>query len=128
MIPKIIHYCWFGRGELPELAKRCIASWQRYCPDYTIIRWDEDSFDVNSNRYVREAYESKKYAFVTDYVRLFALVSHGIVWYVNYISIKLLRIFKRKPFCESYLQDMLTLEERKRSRESQKKRKSQKES
>ena len=80
MIPKIIHYCWFGRGELPELAKRCIASWEKYCPDYQIIRWDEDNFDIQSNRYVREAYESKKYAFVTDYVRLYVLTQMGGVY------------------------------------------------
>ena len=80
MIPKKIHYCWFGRGEKPKLAEKCIASWKKYCPDYEIIEWNEDNFDINSNRYVREAYESKKYAFVTDYVRLFALINHGGIY------------------------------------------------
>ena len=73
MIPKVIHYCWFGGKELPQLAKKCIKSWEKYCPDYEIKRWDENNFDINSNQFVREAYENKKYAFVTDYVRLYAL-------------------------------------------------------
>lgn len=80
MIPKRIHYCWFGGNDLPELAQRCISSWREMLPDYEIVRWDEDSFDVNSNQYVREAYECKKYAFVSDYVRLYALCSQGGVY------------------------------------------------
>ena len=70
MIPKKIHYCWFGRGEKPKLAQKCIASWHKYCPDYEIIEWNEDNFDIDSCPYVKEAYDSKKYAFVTDYGRL----------------------------------------------------------
>lgn len=80
MIPKIIHYCWFGRGEMPELAKKCIASWQSYLPDYELREWNEDVFDVNSNLYVKQAYENRKYAFVTDYVRLYALYTVGGVY------------------------------------------------
>ncbi|MDZ4030840.1 glycosyltransferase [Kluyvera ascorbata] len=80
MIPKKIHCCWFGRGEMPELALKCIQSWKDYLPQYEIILWNEDNFDINSNRYVREAYQSKKYAFVTDYVRLFALYEHGGIY------------------------------------------------
>ena len=80
MIPKKIHYCWFGGKELPKLAKKCIKSWKKYCPDYEIIRWDETNFDINSNLYVKEAYENKKYAFVTDYVRLYALYNQGGVY------------------------------------------------
>lgn len=80
MIPKIIHYCWFGGKELPKLAKRCLASWKKYCPDYQIKCWNESNFDVNSNQYVKEAYENKKYAFVTDYVRLYALYNFGGVY------------------------------------------------
>ena len=56
MIPKKIHYCWFGRGEKPELAKKCIKSWKKYCPNYEIIEWNEENFDINSNQYVKEAY------------------------------------------------------------------------
>lgn len=79
-IPKIIHYCWFGRGKLPELALKCIESWKKYCPDYQIIEWNEDSFDIEENTYVREAYSARKYAFVSDYARLFALYQHGGVY------------------------------------------------
>ena len=80
MIPKIIHYCWFGGKPLPELACLCIESWKKFLPEYRIIRWDEESFDINSNTYVKEAYENKKYAFVTDYVRLYALYTHGGIY------------------------------------------------
>ena len=80
MIPKIIHYCWFGRGEMPQLAKDCIASWHKYMPDWEYKLWNEDNFDVNSVPYVKEAYEAKKYAFVTDYVRLYALYTEGGVY------------------------------------------------
>ena len=80
MIPKIIHYCWFGRGEMPVLALKCIDSWHKYMPDYEYKLWNEDNFDINSNQYVKEAYEAKKYAFVTDYVRLFALYNEGGIY------------------------------------------------
>lgn len=80
MIPKRIHYCWFGRGEKSELAKKCIESWKKYCPDYEIIEWNEDNFDINSNLYVKEAYENKKYAFVTDYVRLLVTYTYGGIY------------------------------------------------
>lgn len=80
MIPKIIHYCWFGRGEKPELAKKCIASWEKYCPDYKIIEWNEDNFDVNGCTFTKEAYKAKKWAFVTDYVRLWAIVNYGGIY------------------------------------------------
>lgn len=80
MIPKIIHYCWFGRGEMPELALRCIESWHRFLPDYDYKLWNEDNFDINCNAYVKEAYEAKKYAFVTDYVRLYALYTEGGIY------------------------------------------------
>lgn len=79
-IPKIIHYAWFGRGEKPELARKCIESWKKYCPDYEFKEWNEDNFDINSNEYVRQAYESRKFAFVTDYVRLYALYNEGGVY------------------------------------------------
>jgi hypothetical protein len=80
MIPKKIHYCWFGGKELPELAKKCIASWEKFCPDYEIIRWDESNFDLGACQYVKEAYESKKFAFVTDYVRLYAMYTQGGIY------------------------------------------------
>ena len=78
MIPKIIHYCWFGRGEMPDLVKTCIASWHRHMPDWNYHLWSEDNFDIASApAYVQEAYAVKKYAFVSDYVRLWALEREG---------------------------------------------------
>ena len=79
-IPKIIHYCWFGRGEMPQLAKDCIESWRKYLPEYEYRLWNEDSFDINSNKFVQEAYHRRKFAFVTDYVRLYALYHEGGVY------------------------------------------------
>lgn len=80
MIPKTIHYCWFGRGKLPELALKCIDSWKKNLPDYKLMEWNEDTFDINSNLYVKQAYENKKYAFVTDYVRLYVLIKEGGIY------------------------------------------------
>lgn len=80
MIPKIIHYCWFGRGEMPELAQRCIASWKKYMPNYEYRLWNEFNFDVNNVPYVKEAYTARKFAFVSDYVRLWALCNEGGIY------------------------------------------------
>ena len=80
MIPKVIHYCWFGRNPLPILAQKCIESWKKYCPDYEIKEWNEDNFPMDYNDYVKEAYEAKKWAFITDVVRLFALVTEGGIY------------------------------------------------
>lgn len=77
MIPKKIHYCWFGRGEKPELAVKCIESWRKYLQDYEIIEWNEDNFDLDRYKYVREAYDARRFAFVTDVVRLWALYTQG---------------------------------------------------
>lgn len=78
MIPKIIHYCWFGRGQMPELVLKCIESWNKYLPNYKMHLWNEDNFDIASApQYVQEAYAAKKYAFVSDYVRLWALEQYG---------------------------------------------------
>lgn len=79
-IPKKIHYCWFGRGEKNALMNKCINSWKENLSDYEIIEWNEDNFDVNCNKYVKEAYEHKKYAFVTDFVRLYVLYNYGGVY------------------------------------------------
>ena len=81
MIPKIIHYCWFGRNPLPSSAKRCINSWKKYLPDYEIKEWNEDNFDVNSIPYTRDAYAAKKYAFVSDYARFWVLYRYGGVYF-----------------------------------------------
>jgi len=80
MIPKKIHYCWFGGATLPPLAQTCIESWRKFCPDYEIVRWDESNFDVNCCAYVREAYDAKKWAFVSDYARFWILYHQGGVY------------------------------------------------
>jgi hypothetical protein len=79
-IPKTIHYCWFGGKEKPEIVNRCMESWKRILPDYEIIEWNEDNFNINSNVYVKEAYNVKKYAFVSDYVRVYALYNYGGIY------------------------------------------------
>lgn len=81
MIPKIIHYCWFGRNPLPPLALKCIASWKKYLPDYEIKEWNEDNFDVNIIPYTAEAYKQKKYAFVSDYARLWVMYHYGGLYF-----------------------------------------------
>lgn len=81
MIPKVIHYCWFGHNPLPPLAKRCIASWRKFFPDYEIKEWNEDSFDVNSIPYTAQAYKHKKYAFVSDYARFKILYENGGIYF-----------------------------------------------
>ena len=80
MIPKKIHYIWFGGAPLPEKALKCMDSWKKYCPDYEIIQWDESNFDINENRYCREACEAGKWAFASDYARLYILVHEGGIY------------------------------------------------
>lgn len=81
MIPKKIHYCWFGGKPLPEAMKRNIESWKKFCPGYEIIRWDEESYDINNSiPFVKQAYACKKFAFVSDYVRLEALLREGGIY------------------------------------------------
>lgn len=80
MIPKKIHYCWFGEGEIPEKDKKCIDSWKRYCPDYEIILWNEKNYDISTNRYMAEAYQAKKWGFVPDYARLDIIYNNGGIY------------------------------------------------
>ncbi len=80
-IPQIIHYCWFGGKPLPKLAEKCIASWKKYLPDYEIKRWDESNFDVNIIPYTAQAYEARKYAFVSDYARFWILYKYGGLYF-----------------------------------------------
>lgn len=80
MIPRVIHYCWFGGAQLPEPAQKCIESWRRFCPDYEIREWNEGNFDVGCCNYAREAYDAKKWAFVADVARLHALAMHGGIY------------------------------------------------
>ena len=87
MIPKIIHYCWFGGNPLPALAVKCIESWKKYLPDYEIKEWNEDNFDVYSNQYTTEAYQAKKYAYVSDYARFWALYNEGGLYFDTDVEI-----------------------------------------
>lgn len=80
MIPKIIHYCWFGRGEKSEFTKKCLESWKNHLPDYEIMEWNEDNFDVNICKYTEQAYKAKKWAFVADYARLYVLYMYGGIY------------------------------------------------
>lgn len=82
MIPKMIHFCWFGGKPLPESTKKYIRTWKQFLPDYKIIKWSENNFDIQSAPdYVREAYEAKKYAFVSDYVRVQKLLQFGGIYF-----------------------------------------------
>lgn len=81
MIPKIIHYCWFGGNPLGEKEQKILDSWEKYCPDYKIMAWNEETFDVeNMGDYVKEAYEAEKWAFVSDVARLYALKEYGGIY------------------------------------------------
>lgn len=87
MIPKKIHYCWFGGKPLPQSAQRCIASWRKFLPDFEIIEWNEENFNVNSIPYTAEAYAAGKYAFVSDYARFKILYEHGGVYFDTDVEI-----------------------------------------
>ena len=80
MIPKIIHYCWFGGAEKPTLIKHCIKSWKKRLPDYKIKEWNESNFDTNMAPFCQEAYAAKKYAFVADFCRVYALATEGGIY------------------------------------------------
>lgn len=79
-IPKVIYYCWFGKGKLPNLAEKCIRSWKKYCPSYQIVCLNEENFDVSQNTYAKQAYDAGKWAFVSDYVRLKVLYDEGGIY------------------------------------------------
>lgn len=79
-IPKTIHYCWFGKGKMPAISERCLESWRKFCPDYNIVCWTEDNFDITQNRYMYEAYQAGKWAFVSDYARLKVLHEEGGIY------------------------------------------------
>lgn len=80
MIPKVIHYCWFGGGEIPEKDKKCIETWKKFCPDYEIVRWDENNYDIKKNSYMYEAYQAKKWGFVPDFARLDIIYQNGGIY------------------------------------------------
>ena len=100
-IPKIIHYCWFGKNEKPDIVKKCIDSWKKILNEYEIIEWNEKNFKIDSNKFVKQAYDSKKFAFVSDYVRVYALYNYGGIYLDT--DVELLRpldeLLKDKMFC-----------------------------
>lgn len=100
MIPKKIHYCWFGGNPLPDLAVKCIESWKRYCPDYEIIEWNESNFDINKCSYIKEAYNAKKWAFVSDYARYYILYNYGGLYFDTDVEIivPIEEVIKNKSF------------------------------
>ncbi len=100
MIPRVIHYCWFGRNPLPKLAQKCIASWRKFLPEYEIKEWNEDNFDVNMIAYTRDAYEAKKFAFVSDYARFWILYHYGGVYFDTDVEVikSMDDIIERGPF------------------------------
>lgn len=88
MIPKVIHYCWFGRNPKSEIIQKCIESWKEFCPDYEIIEWNEDNFDVNVIGYTRDAYADGRWAFVSDYARLWAVYHYGGIYMDTDVMLK----------------------------------------
>lgn len=96
MIPKKIHYCWFGGNPLPDFAKKCIDSWKKFLPDYEIIEWNESNYDVNKLPYIAQAYSKKKYAFVSDYARFDILYKHGGLYFDTDVEV----IKDLTPICE----------------------------
>ena len=105
MIPKVIHYCWFGGNPLPKSAQTCIASWRKYLPDYEIKEWNESNFDVNIIPYTSEAYKAKKYAFVSDYARFWILYKYGGLYFDTDVEVirNMDDIISKGPFmgCEN---------------------------
>lgn len=99
-IPKIIHYCWFGKNPLPELAKKCIAFWKKFLPDYEIKEWNEQNYDVRKIPYIAQAYDAKKYAFVSDFVRIDILYQYGGIYFDTDVEVikPLDEILKRGAF------------------------------
>lgn len=87
-IPKLIHYCWFGNKPIPEQFQTYIESWKKHCPDWEIRLWSEKNFDVNSHPFVQSAYDQKKYAYVSDYVRALALYEYGGVYFDTDVEVK----------------------------------------
>ena len=81
MIPKKIHYCWFGGAEKSKKIQRCIASWKRYCPDYEIVEWNESNFDLDQHPYLRWCHNNKKWAFLSDFARLLVVYEHGGIYF-----------------------------------------------
>ena len=87
MIPKKIHYCWFGRNPKPKLAEKCISSWKKHCPDYEIVEWNEDNFDINKYSYAKYCLDNQKYAFLSDFARLIIVSEEGGIYFDTDVEI-----------------------------------------
>lgn len=100
MIPKVIHYCWFGRHPLPDLAVKCISSWKKFFPEYEIKEWNEENFDLQSCEYCREACKEKKWAFVSDYARFKILYEYGGIYFDTDVEVvrNMDDIIRKGPF------------------------------
>ena len=101
MIPKVINYCWFGGKEKPKDVIKCINSWKKFCPDYEIIEWNEQNYDINKNEYTKKTYESKKWAFLTDYVRLDVIYENGGIYLDT--DVELIKSLDDLLDCEGYM-------------------------
>lgn len=101
MIPKVIHYCWFGKGKYSDKIEKCILSWKKYCPDYKIICWNEDNYDIYKNKFVEQAYEKKKWAFVSDYARVDIVYQYGGIYLDT--DVELIKPLDRLLDCEMYV-------------------------
>ena len=112
-IPKKIHYCWFGGNPLPKSAMKCIQSWKKYFPDYEIIQWNEDNYDVNKIKYIREAYQAKKYAFVSDYARFDILYHEGGIYFDTDVEVikSFDDILEKGPFMGCEIDGSFSLED-----------------
>ncbi len=97
MIPHKLHYCWFGYNKKPKLIKKCIASWQKYLPDWELVEWNESNYDVQKNAYIAEAYRMKKWAFVVDFARFDILNQFGGVFLDTDVEL-------RKPIPQEFLE------------------------
>lgn len=100
MIPKVIHYCWFGKKELPRTVKKNIKSWRTYCPEYKIIEWNEENFNIDNNAFAKEAYRDEKWAFVSDYARLKVIYENGGIYLDTDVEVikKLDRLLQNEAF------------------------------
>lgn len=100
MIPKTIHYCWFGGKSKPESVRKCIASWRKYCPDYEIKCWDESNFDVDQNSYTKITFKLKKYAYLTDFARLKIIYENGGIYFDTDVELikPIDKLIDRGPF------------------------------
>lgn len=103
MIPKTIHYCWFGKTKKDPLIERCIDSWKKHCPDYAIVEWNENNFDVYSHPFTDFAYSEKKWAFVSDYARFKILYEYGGIYLdTDMLLLKNLDILLKNKFFTAY--------------------------